>query len=810
MTRNLTRGFSDLLSDLDSSAHEILALDSPHPLFAALISRLDPVLESLRQNEVSDWQIYDALESLESELGRARAVLTSPSGSTVTAQDLEISIRGIGRCLGLVVDAWVDAPEEIRERADELRREMVTVTFGGRMVDRGGDVVVDAEDLVVRVKKGDAGELGVVVSEIGGLIGEGFLVEEEGGRLIPALLNRLSSAKCDNRVKIITVLRSFAVSSDENKERMASIEALTSIVRSLSRDIEERREAVGLLLDISAIVKVRQKLGRIQGCIVMLVTLRNGDDSSAKNDAVKLLGILSSNTQNVLLMAEAGYFAPLIHYLKEGSDTNKVLMATAISRMLLTDQMKASLGEEGSIESLVYMFASGKLEAKLAALGALRNLSSVTENIEDLINSGVVAHLFQLLFSVTSVLMTLREPASAILATLAQSERILLVKDVAQQILSLLNLSSPAIQIHLLQALNRISSHSNAKRVRAKIRENGAMQLLLPFLTESNAGIRILALNVVFNLSKDFGKELNGKLGESHLNILVKIFSSSTSESEKAAAVGILSNLPVKDKKATEILMKANLLPLLISSLGTNIATSLTPARTWLLESISGALIRFTVPWDKKLQTIAVVQGVFACLVKLLSDGSIVAKSRAATSLAQLSQNSLALCTAKSSRWFCVSPSFESHCEIHNGNCTVKSTFCLFKGGVVAPLVQVLEGKEREADEAVLEALSTLMQDEIWVNGSKVIEKALGVQALMRILEVGSLKAQEKAIWILERIFRLETHREQYGEAAQVLFIDLAQNGNFILKPMIAKILAHLELLQMQSSYFGEATVLAQ
>ncbi|GAA0167481.1 hypothetical protein LIER_22407 [Lithospermum erythrorhizon] len=29
-------------------------------------------------------------------------------------------------------------------------------------------------------------------------------------------------------------------------------------------------------------------------------------------------------------MAEAGYFKPLVHYLKEGSDMSKILMATAI------------------------------------------------------------------------------------------------------------------------------------------------------------------------------------------------------------------------------------------------------------------------------------------------------------------------------------------------------------------------------------------------------------------------------------------------------------------------------------------------
>lgn len=478
-------------------------------------------------------------------------------------------------------------------------------------------------------------------------------------------------------------------------------------------------------------------------------------------------------------------------------------MATAISRMELTDQIRATLGEQGCIEPLVKMFTSGKLEAKTSALGALRNLASSTENIRHLINAGIVPPLLQLLFSVTSVLISLREPASAILASLAKSEQILVHKDAAQQILSLLNLSSPTILLHLLQALNSIASHAKAKKVRTKLKENGAIQLLLPFLMDKNSGLRAIALNLLFNLSKDFTEELTDLLGENHLSILVDIIYTTASESEKAAAVAILSNLPVNEKKTTEILMKANLLPLLIYLLGSTTISTATPTKTWLIESIAGVLIRFTVAWDKKLQKMSVSSGVIPCLVKLLSDGSAITKSRAATSLAQLSQNSFALSKAKSSRWWCAMQcSSESFCELHNGHCIIKNTYCLVKAGALSPLLRILEGKERDADEAVLDALVTLMQDEIWENGSEAIEKAAGVQAIMRVLDVGGLKAQEKAIWILERMFRREGVREKYGAAAQVLLIDLAQKGDPSLKPMIAKILAHLQLLQIQSSYF--------
>ncbi|KAK2997249.1 hypothetical protein RJ639_024892 [Escallonia herrerae] len=480
---------------------------------------------------------------------------------------------------------------------------------------------------------------------------------------------------------------------------------------------------------------------------------------------------------------------------------SKILMATALSRMELRDQTRATIGEDGAIEPLVKMFRVGKLEAKLSALRALQNLSSLKENTQRLISSGIVACLLQLLFSVTSVLMTIREPASAILAKIAESDSTLVNHDIALQMLSLLNLCSPVIQSHLLQALNSIAAHSGASKVRRKMKENGAIQLLLPFLTERSTKIRTGALNLIYTLSKDLQEDLAEQLGETHLNTIVNILTSSASECEKAIAVGILSNLPVSDKKATDILNRANLLPILVSIMSSSQVNS-APTTAWLAESIAGVFIRFTVPTDKKLQIFSAENGIIQVLVKLLSDGSSVAKCRAATSLAQLSQNSLSLSKSRKSKWLCVPPSAEGFCEVHDGYCSVKSTFCLVKSSFVSPLIQILEGSKREADEAVLSALATLLQDEICGNGSSCIASKGGVQALGKVLESGTVPSQKKALWMLERIFRTEAHRVQYGESVQGVLIDLTQKGDPQLKATIAKLLAQLELLQFQSSYF--------
>ncbi|KAA8537310.1 hypothetical protein F0562_027003 [Nyssa sinensis] len=780
--------------------------------------------------------IRKAVQSLETELRRADALIRS-SNCQLPAKQIEDVTHDLGRSLGLVLFASHDVSIDGRDKMEALRKEMMNTRFNSSS-DHGSEFVHDVEteeeseedteeeteeeaeeeikeeieedritlgidDVVLQLKYGNDEEFKCALLGLNVLIRDKMItnewINEEG--IAPILFNRLGSSKPNNRLTIIHILRSLALEYSENKEKMADAGSLSALVKSLTRDVEEQREAVGLLLSLSNLPAVRRRIGRIQGCIVMLVSILNGDDPVGSHDAGKLLNALSSNTQNALHMAEAGYFKPLVQYLKEGSDMSKILMATALSRMELTDQSRASLGEDGAIEPLVKMFNAGNLEAKLCALSALQNLSSLKENIQRLINSGIVVALLQLLFSVTSVLMTLREPASAILARIAQSESILVSQDIAQQMLSLLHLSSPVIKYHLLQALNSIAAHPSASKVKRKMRENGAVQLLLPFLTETNTKIRTGALELIYTLSKDLPGELTEQLQETHLNIIVNIISTSIFESEKAAAAGILSNFPVSDKKVTDILKKANLLPIMVSIMSSIPATS-TPTTEWLTQSIAGILIRFTVPSDKKLQQISAEQGVISLLLKLFSNGSLVAKCRAATSLAQLSQNSFSLRKSRTSRWLCAPSSVDAFCEVHDGYCFVKRTFCLVKAGAVSPLVQSLLGNEREADEAILGALATLLQDEIWENGSNYIAKNSGVQAIIKVLELGTVKAQEQAVWMLERIFRVEAHRVQYGESAQVVLIDLAQKGDPKLKPTIAKLLAQLELLQIQSSYF--------
>ncbi|XP_027356167.1 U-box domain-containing protein 44-like [Abrus precatorius] len=824
------RSFSEFVSELIVLADEVasftknpeIKVDDAFAEFGMLVEKFAPIFNDLRDKStiMNKPAIRKSLESLMNELGRAKALIKSHSLKEPIKR-IENITHDLGRSLGMLLVATREMSADFREKIGTLQKQLMTARFVGntsltscsiskfvnemKVVGEIEEEIINvtSDDVLLQLKNGNTEEVAVALLRLKkffkvGKLDSGLVNVEA---VVFILFNCLGSCKAGNRLTIIQLLRNIALGNDETKEKMTNIEFLSAVVKSLTRDTEERREAVGLLLELSDLPAVRRKIGRIQGCIVMLVSILNGIDPVASHDAAKLLDILSYNTQNALHMAEAGYFGPLVLYLNEGSDMKKILMATTLSRLVLTDHSELILGQDGAIELLAKMFNSGKLESKSSALNALQNLTSLTENVQRLIRTGIAGNLLQLLFSTTSVLITLREPAAAILARIAKSGSVLVNQSVAQQMLSLLNLSSPVIQGHILESLNSIASHACASKVRSKMKERGALQLVLPLLKETKIEIRSKAVKLLYTLSEDLTDELSEHLDETHLFDIVNIVSSSTSDCDKAAAVGILSNLPVSDKKVTDVLKRANLLSILVSIMDSGSRTNSCTRRS-LMESISGIAIRFTCSSDQKLQLFSAQHGVIPLLVKLLSSSSAITKLRAAISLTQLSQNSLSLRRSRKSRWLCVPPSVDAYCEVHDGYCFVSSTFCLIKAGAVSPLIQILEDKDEEVVEAALNALSTLLQDEIWEGGVNCITKLSGVNALVKILEAGDVKVQEKALWMLERIFRVEEHRIKYGDFAQVVLIDLAQRSDSRLKSTVAKVLAVLELLLVQSSYF--------
>lgn len=75
---------------------------------------------------------------------------------------------------------------------------------------------------------------------------------------------------------------------------------------------------MALLLELSEYNLLREYIGKVQGCILLLVTMSSSEDNQAARDATELLEKLSSSDQNVIQMAKANYFKHLLQRLSAG------------------------------------------------------------------------------------------------------------------------------------------------------------------------------------------------------------------------------------------------------------------------------------------------------------------------------------------------------------------------------------------------------------------------------------------------------------------------------------------------------------
>ncbi|KAF2299337.1 hypothetical protein GH714_031626 [Hevea brasiliensis] len=145
----------------------------------------------------------------------------------------------------------------------------------------------------------------------------------DNGDYIPVLIGLLSAKNREIRTCTLTILCILAKDSEDNKKAIAKVDhALELIVRSLARQIAESKLALQLLLDLSRHHLVKTGIGNIQSCIFLLVTASNSNDNQAAKNAEELLDNLSFCNQNVIEMAKANYFKPLLQLLSSDVPQN--------------------------------------------------------------------------------------------------------------------------------------------------------------------------------------------------------------------------------------------------------------------------------------------------------------------------------------------------------------------------------------------------------------------------------------------------------------------------------------------------------
>ncbi|OMO64247.1 Armadillo [Corchorus capsularis] len=629
---------------------------------------------------------------------------------------------------------------------------------------------------------------------------------------IPVLIQLLGGKNRDIRNRVLVLLYILTKDSDDAKDRVAKVDnAIEFIVRSLGRRIDERRLAVTLLLELSKYDLLRDSIGKVQGCILLLVTMANGDDNQAARDAEEILENLSFSDQNIIQMARANYFKHLLQRLSAGPEDAKLIMATTVAEMELTDHNKVVLLEGGVLDPLLHCVSHAGIPMKSIAVKALRNLSSVPKNGLQMIKKGAARPLLDLLLLRLSS-PALREQVAATIMHLAESTISQESSEMSVSLLesdedifmlfSLINLTGPEVQQYILRIFQALCLSPSATHIKTKLAQCSAIQVLVQLCERDVENVRPNAVKLFCCLVYD-GDEATilEHVNQKCLETLLGIIQSSNDEEEVASAVGIISGLP-ENAQITQWLVDAGAIPIIFNFLGKGRHTD--SHRSQLVENAVGAICRFTSPTNLEWQKRAAEAGVIPVLVHLLDSGTTITKNHAATSLSRFSSSSVKLSRPipKRKGFWCLSAPPETGCPVHGGICSIESSFCLVEADAVRPLVRVLEETGPGVCEASLDALLTLIEAERLQSGSKVLAEANAITPMIKFLSSPSLRLQEKALHALERIFRLPEFKQKYGPSAQMPLVDLTQRGNSSMKSLSARILAHLNVLHDQSSYF--------
>lgn len=629
---------------------------------------------------------------------------------------------------------------------------------------------------------------------------------------VPTLIQLLAKNR-DIRNHALVILCILAKDSDDAKERIVKADnAIESIVRSLGRRVGERKLAVELLLELSKCHLARDCIGKVQGCILLLVTMSSSDDSQAARDAQALLENLSFSDQNIIQMAKANYFRHLLQRLSTGPEDVKLTMATTLAEMELTDHNKESLFEGGVLGPLLHFVSHGDPHMKNVAAKALRNLSSLPKIGLQMIKEAAVRPLLDTLFSHSISSSSLREHAAGTIMHLAvstmsqESSQIpisLLESDEdIQRLFSLINLTGPEIQQSIIQTFQALCQSPSAPIIKTKLSQCAAIQVLVQLCEHDDPCVRANVVKLFCCLAEG-GDEvtLAEHVNQKCIETLLKIIKSSKDEEEIASVMGIVSNLP-ELPQITQWLLDAGALPIIFSHLHNGKQNNL--YKNQLIENAVGAICRFIVPTNLEWQKSAAGTGIIPVLVQLLESGTTLTKKRAAISLCRFSESSLVLSRLipKRKGFLCFSAPPETVCPVHGGICSIESSFCLIEADAVRPLVRILGEHDPGACEASLDALLTLIEGERLQSGSKVLGEANAIPPIIKFLGSPSPSLQEKALNALERIFRLVDFKMKYGALAQMPLVDITQRGSGSVKSLAARILAHLNVLHDQSSYF--------
>ncbi|KAI5076985.1 hypothetical protein GOP47_0009050 [Adiantum capillus-veneris] len=641
-----------------------------------------------------------------------------------------------------------------------------------------------------------------------------WIAEEQ---LVALLLELLRSGDKGIRCNILSVLQTIISDGDDNKRQLVDAGGVGVVVHCLARNIVVSKLAVALLVELlqsssgfmpSVAPLVLERLSQEGESIMLLVTLsQNREDMEAAHNAELVLRKLCNKDENLVEMAKANWFTPLMERLCHGSDDSKLKMATALGDLELTQLSMETLGDKGAIQTLAEMVA-GKLEFKVAALRALQNLTSCRANKKRLVEAGAVPLVLDHLFSVRFA-VNVREPAAAIFEKLVLTDGTTFLVDangdaldsgkVLNDLLALQDSLSSAstVRKHVLSSLQGLVSSPLDSEAKKTFKEAHGIAILLPLLERREPEVRDVAVEVLCCLASEHAHEISSFIMEKKLAaLLVRLLNNERQGDVAAAAAGILACLPQEDTSLTKELVEENAVSALIHLVS--------HGNVRLKESAIGALLRFTLPSDIELQRKLVDLGIFTALKGLIYSGTQVSKVRAAIALRNFSASTMKLSTPpKLHRCCCFLVGKASVvCRVHGGQCGEKTTFCLVEAEVVPDLVLLVRNRETDSAGAAVDALSTLvLENENLEKGARFLHDEKAVGPILDLVSHGTEPSKEKSLDLLRKVFKVKKLAGHYADKARILLVDQATHGSEAIGKQATRVLASLENFESSSVY---------
>ncbi|KAI7755856.1 hypothetical protein M8C21_002738 [Ambrosia artemisiifolia] len=660
--------------------------------------------------------------------------------------------------------------------------------------------------------------------------------------LIPMIVDMLKSSSRRVRCKTLETLRVVVEDDDDNKEIMAEGDNVRTIVKFLSHEqSKEREEAVSLLYELSKSESLCEKIGSVNGAILILVgmTSSKSENLLTVEKADKTLENLEKNENNVRQMAENGRLQPLLTLILEGSPEVKLSMASYLGELALSNDVKVFVARTvGS--SLINLMKSGNVQSREAALKALNQVSSCDPSAKVLVEEGILSPLVKDLFAGPNQLpMRLKEISATILANIVASDcdfdsipvgpnhQTLVSEEIIHNLLYLISNTGPAIECKLLQVLVGLtSSPVTLISVVSAIKSSGAINSLVQFIEAPQQDLRLAAIKLLQHLSPNMGQELASSLRGTagQLDGLIKVIAENiVSTEEQAVAVGLLADLPERDIGLTRQMLDEGAFEIVISRI--KLIRQGEPRRsrfvTPYLEGLVRVLSRITFVLQNEPKAVSLCRdqdlaGLFTELLASSLDNVQMVSAFALENLSLESKNLTKLPeipppSVCMSIFPCFSkqPVMTGLCRVHRGACSRRDTFCLLEGPALRRLVGLLDHTNAAVVEASLAALSTLLDDGVNIEeGVAVLMEVEGIKPILDVLlEKRTENLGRRAVWVVERLLRTEDIAYEVSGDPNVstALVDAFQHGDYHTRQTAERALKHVDKIPNFSGIFPNA-----